>query len=253
MITQDTLKKHIHYDPVTGIITRLTSAGPSKSGSLLKSKDITIDGFRTTALKFIWLYMYGHIPNCNIIRLDGTKSNVLSNLILSEDINKIPFTQQNVKRFLNYDPVTGIFTWKLTTNSSIKPGSIAGTVQGTLPDAGYLTIALFGKTYRAHRLAWFITYGYMPKEIDHIDHNRLNNALNNLRDVSTEANSKNKKLYSNNKSGYHGITKRGNKWKVTIGGLTNRVYLGIFDTLQEAIAAKKAAETLNNYHNNHGM
>ena len=77
-----------------------------------------------------------------------------------------------VKRFLEYNPLTGEFKWRPSNN-------------------GYVSIRIQGKAYLAHRLAWLITYGKMPKkDIDHIDRNRQNNRIDNLREVTASENSR---------------------------------------------------------------
>ena len=90
---------------------------------------------------------------------------------------------QELADSLIYDPLTGEFTWKVSSPRR-KAGSKAGGVSG----AGYVYIGFQKKTYLAHRVAWFIMKGEVPDYIDHIDGDRTNNAWNNLRSVSKKEN-----------------------------------------------------------------
>ena len=90
-------------------------------------------------------------------------------------------TQKKVKQYLNYDPLTGEFTW-IVHRRCLKAGSVAGCLY-----RGYTSIRISGKQYYAHRLAWLYVYGYFPEhQIDHIDRNPSNNRINNLRHASSQ-------------------------------------------------------------------
>ena len=120
---------------------------------------------------------------------------------------------------------------------------------------GYLCGALFQRSYRAHRVAWAISTGAWPVgEIDHINHDRQDNRLENLREVCLQENSKNRGLYRNNKSGCLGVVwhKTKNLWVVQIGGGSRRISVGGFSNLEDAILARRMAERENGYHVNHG-
>jgi hypothetical protein len=158
-------------------------------------------------------------------------------------------TQEELQTKLDYDKVTGNFYWR---TGPLK-GKLAGCKCGTLPDQGYWEITISKKRYKAHRLAWLYVYGTFPeKVIDHIDHDRTNNRIDNLREANIHVNSKNKTLYHTNKSGYPGVDRHGDNWKARIGVNGTKVLLGVFSTFEEAVAAKKAGEKLLAYHNNHG-
>ena len=84
-----------------------------------------------------------------------------------------------MKDLLNYDPDTGDFTWKVSTSNRVRVGQVAGTLRHD----GYIRIKVNGKLYLAHRLAWFFVYGVWPVEfLDHIDQDKSNNRINNLRE-----------------------------------------------------------------------
>jgi hypothetical protein len=109
---------------------------------------------------------------------------------------------------------------------------IAGCVNGD----NYRHIVVKKKLYKAHRLIFMMHYGYMPEFIDHIDNNRLNNKIENLREATRQQNSWNRKINANNKSGIKGVSwcKLTKKWKVQ-GRIDKKVtYLGVYETLEEA-------------------
>jgi hypothetical protein len=110
--------------------------------------------------------------------------------------------QSQIKVRLAYDKHTGVFTWKIPPRSrpDICVGDIAGGIHSRL---GYRYIA----GYRASRLAWFFVYGKWPAEqIDHIDHNKANDSIANLRELTAAENAQNKnKPYKNNKLGVMGV------------------------------------------------
>ena len=159
--------------------------------------------------------------------------------------------QSELKRLLHYDPNTGIFTRLVEVGNSINIGDIAGTILGS----GYEGIRVLGKSYLAHRLAWLYTHGEWPKnQIDHVNHNKLDNRIINLREVTQQENTKNQALYKNNKSGVAGVhwCKISKKWVVQVGIRKKRIKLGYFLDKFEAICARKSAEKKYGYHENHG-
>lgn len=155
-------------------------------------------------------------------------------------------TQEEVKRYLDYNPDTGIFRWKDGASRKMRGGAIAGDIGSKR----YISIGINNRSYQAHRLAWLYVYGEMPKsQIDHINRIRNDNRIANLREVDFFINNRNKGLQRNNKSGYSGIKwcSRINRWEVQIGGKKTRKYLGCFKTLNEAIKKRTEYESLLGY------
>lgn len=126
---------------------------------------------------------------------------------------------------LSYDPTSGSFTWKHS-----------GARAGSFNDQGYWRIKIKGKAYRAHRLAFFYMIGDWPAhEIDHIDGNRSNNAWSNLREATRAENEWNKAARGKcNAKGVRCIRGRYDA-RIRVKGL--RVFLGTFDTIEDAAAA----------------
>lgn len=110
---------------------------------------------------------------------------------------------------------------------------------------GYLKGEIFRRPYRAHRIAWAIYYGHPPSGIiDHINGQRGDNRIANLRLVSPMGNAQNARLAVNNSSGFTGVSfvPSINKWGAYITFAGKRTTLGYFSELDDAVAARKAAE-----------
>jgi hypothetical protein len=131
----------------------------------------------------------------------------------------------------------------------------AGQVAGSPYAKGYLGICIFKSRFYAHRIAWAIVCGSAPKQqIDHINGDKRDNRIANLRDVSCSENGKNQSLQRRSKARSHGVRwhKRDLAWTAHIktGGIQK--HLGTFASEQAAIDARKAAECELGFHPNHG-
>ena len=139
---------------------------------------------------------------------------------------------------LEYCPDTGSFFWKKTRNQMAVEGSEAGCVD----NKGYRVITYDGKRYKAHRLAWFFVHNQWPKnQIDHIDENKSNNRISNLRDVSQSVNQHNISIArKDNTSGHRAIHwhKQHQKWNVRVQLEGKRHEVGLFEDLEDAIQAR---------------
>jgi HNH endonuclease len=94
-----------------------------------------------------------------------------------------------LRSMLHYNPETGVFTW-LTSDGGVNVGSVAGNINSN----GYWVVGINGTKYRQHRLAWFYHYGCWPVgTVDHLDCNRSNNRIANLRDVTQAVNMQNRR------------------------------------------------------------
>lgn len=152
--------------------------------------------------------------------------------------------QNYLKDILSYDPETGVFTWIVSPTNSIQVNSQAGT----LHDSGYIKISIGNKCYRAHRLAWLYVHGEWPaKFIDHINGNRSDNRLCNLRQATPGENKHNQTAPINNTSGFKGVTwhKQQKKWNVKMKINKKRINIGSFDDLEFAgLVASEARSKL---------
>jgi len=139
-----------------------------------------------------------------------------------------------VLELLDYDPATGLFTWKI--RRGCRP---AGAEAGTLSH-GYIVIRIDGKSHQAHRLAFLVVNGYMPKEIDHINGDPSDNRIINLRQATRQENVRNTGMRVNNTSGYKGVywDKSNGKWQAQAQDANGkRKTLGRFPTPEAASAA----------------
>ena len=146
-------------------------------------------------------------------------------------------TQQDISAdelrvMLDYNASTGIFTWIARPSKAVKLGHIAGSSN----NAGYITIGIQGKVYKAHRLAWLYITGKWPSGLmDHINGNKSDNRFENLRDIGPRGNSENvRQPNKRNKSGFMGVIWFQNKWRasITINRKTQRI--GDYNTPEEA-------------------
>lgn len=147
--------------------------------------------------------------------------------------------QQLLKHFLNYDPETGLFTWRVRTSNRIRVGDVAGTMDTN----GYLRIGVCGKVRSAHRLVWLYVYGYFPEQdIDHADGDRTNNRLSNLRECSRSQNLINKPIQDNNVTGVKGVcwSKDKKRWEAYAKKKGVKIRLGMYKNFDDAVAARKA-------------
>jgi hypothetical protein len=170
-------------------------------------------------------------------------------------------TPEQLSELLDYDPATGILTWRERARTLFPSdrehlrwnGRYAGMRAFTVNSRGYRDGMIFRKMHRAHQVAWAIYYGAWPDgQIDHINGDRDDNRIGNLRVVTRSANCRNTKRRSNNSSGIMGVSPLKGRWRAYIRDDGKNVHLGIFNTLEEAATARKDAEQRLGYHSNHG-
>tara|TARA_R110000868_G_C10651198_1_gene744967 strand:- start:141 stop:674 length:534 start_codon:yes stop_codon:yes gene_type:complete len=163
-------------------------------------------------------------------------------------------TQELIKSILSYDESTGEFRWlsrdndpNLTDKQKLaaknRQGKKAGGVRvDKQKKKHYEIIKIYGRNYRVHKIAYLYCHGYMPAIIDHINHNTIDNRIENLREISKKDNSRNLPLYSNNKTGYHGVYPCATGYRAVIGVDGKVVHIGTFPDLGAAVSARKQKE-----------
>lgn len=127
---------------------------------------------------------------------------------------------------------------------------------GWVHKTGYVCVVVDGVSYYEHRLVWKLSTGYDPAdELDHIDRDKCNNSMSNLREVDPSENTKNKPKYKNNNTGVTGVGfhKRVGKWQARISTHGNLIHLGYFSDFDDAVKARKDAEIKYKFHKTHGL
>lgn len=151
-------------------------------------------------------------------------------------------TAEMAREALWYDCITGQFYWRIR-RQWVAPGTRAGTLQNS-----YWMIHIHGVDYPAHRLAWLYVHGRWPiGEIDHINLDKLDNRLSNLREASRSQNGANVGIPAHNTSGFKGVSfnSKSGRWTAQISARGKRYYLGSHSTAEAAARAyDHAAEHL---------
>jgi hypothetical protein len=177
-------------------------------------------------------------------------------------MKRTDLTPQELQRRLDYNPETGNFIWLPVKRENFTSDRIhkswnsryAGKRAGT-PFQGYVMISINKRHFLAHRLAWFHFYGFWPQaDIDHINGDRSDNRISNLRDVTRLENRRNSSMHGRNKSGTSGVDwfKPASLWRARIYDAGKEVNIGYFKSKEEAVAARLAAQPQYKYHENHG-
>lgn len=152
-------------------------------------------------------------------------------------------TAARLRDVLDYEPLTGVFRWKVRVSTHVYPGDVAGTDKG----GGYIVIALDGIRHYAHRLAWLYTHGVWPESgLDHKDTDPSNNAIGNLRPATETQNHANTPRRADNVSGFKGASwhRTSKRWRAQIQLGNRKIHLGVFKAPEEAHAAYVAAANI---------
>jgi hypothetical protein len=150
---------------------------------------------------------------------------------------KEPVSVERLAEVFRYDPGTGELRWNMHRSQRFKPGDLAGARTA----AGYREVMIDRSHCKVHRVAWALTYGEWPQwPVDHIDGNRSNNAICNLREITESGNSHNVHVpRAHNKTGYLGVWQVAKNQRFVAEIRSNGVkhHIGYFDTAEEAHAA----------------
>lgn len=169
--------------------------------------------------------------------------------------------QSKLRDLFTYNEETGDLIWRQRQECDFADSDTcnrwnrryANTRAGSKTPTGYTQIYINYRPYFAHKIIWMMTYGEWVT-VDHIDHDRSNNRLSNLRAVTHAENCRNFSRKSNNTSGVNGVVwdKKNNKWRaqICVGG--KAISLGRFPDKEKAIAARREADRKYNFHPNHG-
>ena len=159
-------------------------------------------------------------------------------------------TQARLKELFFYDPGLGLLKRIVSTSRKTKAGDVAGHTN----QKGYLKVIVDKVQYQGHRLICMYVHCVWPDQIDHINGNKSDNRIVNLRSVTNQENHKNQKRCKLNTSGVTGVYwhRANNKWNanIVINGVRN--HIGYFKYKWDAICARKSAERRHGFHINHG-
>lgn len=176
--------------------------------------------------------------------------------------------QSYLLSILEYDEHTGVLTWlprplsEFYVSNTLRRAAIcetwnkrfAGKQAFTAISCGYHVGAVRREIFLAHRVIWKMVYGSDPIGVDHIDGNRQNNRLVNLREADQAINSKNSSMSKANTSGRIGVAyhKQAKRWRAYITVDRKQLALGLFTSIEDAIEARRDAEHFYGFHENHG-
>jgi len=264
-LTREELAEFAEYDKEAGTLIRTKcTAARHKLGMPIGA--VNSNGHRQLRMKdkgsyyvshLVWLWFHGEYPQGILFRKDMNPSNdSIENLEVrvkghgKKRLQGQAFVDEAKRSF---DYVDGRLVRKAGRGANVE----IGKVDDTLNTGGYRVVSMWSVVYSSHRVIWAIAYGEDPgdKFIDHIDGNRTNNQLSNLRLVTVSDNNRNVKRRSDNKTGVTGVSliKKTGKYSVEIQDVNKKkVFIGYYDDLEEAKRARQLAEKKHNYHENHG-
>jgi hypothetical protein len=248
-LTQEYVRELLDYNPETGELTRRVDRGKKHkagdpAGYVTKRGQLrlAIDGKYYIAKRIIWLYEYGILPTTRVKSKDGDGLNLrVSNLELTNAKTTLcnkprpQLSKEEVRALFYY--TDGKLFWGANKGSRIKIGDEAGGIDRS----GYAKVNVNRVCYRVHRLIWNYFYGAIPDglSVDHIDTDKLNNRIENLRLVTQRQQQQNTGARQDNTSGFRGVfwNKREEKWRAQIKNNGKSVHLGCFDSKEDATAA----------------
>jgi hypothetical protein len=149
-----------------------------------------------------------------------------------------------------FDYQDGFLVWKKSAGT-IKTGKKVESVS----NRGYVVVQVGGKRYLAHRIIWLLLNGQMPVMIDHIDGNKQNNLIENLREVDNTLNHWNERKRTTNKSGHKGVWwhKQSKRWEAACRVSGKQITIGRFERIEDAVeAVRKFREQQHGKYANNG-
>lgn len=239
-LTAADLRDVISYDPETGVL-RWLSDGSEVAPTAGAYPRFRVNGRWIRPHVAAWVLSGRHLPAMTrVMHINGDPGdNRLSNLRLGRESE---ITVELLRMLFSYDPVSGELRHKAARN-----GSPIGVIATSPQNHGYLTVCVNGISRFAHRIVWAIVHGELLErfeQIDHINGNRRDNRIDNLRCVTPSGNSQN--VHVRNGVPIQGChyNKSRQRWQSAISTNGKRVSLGRFDSEEEARAAYLRAKAV---------
>lgn len=239
LVSAERARSLLTYNPETGEFSWIKTgaiAGTRNNHGYIR---IQVQGRRITAHRLAWFFMTGAWPDGEIAHINGIRDdNRWANLRGSRAEDAPLLSIEEARRLFSYDPETGKIHRRLAM-SKYPAGSECGNHQDD-----YLYVAYKGRLMLGHRLAWALHYGEWPASpLDHINMDRMDNRIENLRLASVAENNRNRATDPRNSFGLKGVIfdKRARKYsaKITADKVTHS--LGRFDSPDEAAHAYNCA------------
>lgn len=173
-------------------------------------------------------------------------------------------SKQYLDTLISYCPDTGVFKWKkklgggrsVNMFNALYAGKVAGSIlKAPRSKTSYVAIKIDGHSYKAHRLAFVLMGEPIPLQVDHIDHDGMNNRWENLRPSHSKDNSKNLPMQKSNKTGVIGVNwhKAARKWQArAVDENGKRIDLGRYESFDAAVKARKEHEKKFKYYHYRG-
>lgn len=164
-------------------------------------------------------------------------------------MTKSMITQAELRDRYDYRSDGNLIRRYTTSGNGNFAGSVIGCRAKSLKKRShrYVTVKIDGKSYRLHRLIYMYHYGEVPKQLDHINGDVLDNRIENLRPCEASENASNRSKFKNNSSGFKGVSwhSHSGRWFAYVDANKIRTNIGYFDTIEEAaLAATKARNNL---------
>jgi hypothetical protein len=237
-LDSNTVTALFSHDEERGVVVRAVTRHAAKAGDAIGKKQVEVDGKSYSTRVIAWILLHGEEPSRTVLHLDGDASNFhRNNLMLAHRADGeagLLALMPDVMRLLSYCPISGEFRWAAHYGGH-SPGDVAGWSHSN----GYLVVSIFGVKAYAHRLSFAFQTGSFPAGVvDHINGDRKDNRISNLRDVSHRVNAENRISPINQHSasgllGVHWSSQKG-RWSAQIKSFGRKKHLGFFDDKQEA-------------------
>jgi len=247
-ITVEEVQRLFDYRPDGNLIWRYPLAQATKKGDVAGCVDskrglrcVHIRGKKYSVAKLVWMWHKERLPENNLLHKNSILSdNRIENLYEWGTSKPREITYDLIRELFDYHK-DGHLVWKVPISRSTKKGDRV-TYQNTM---GYVVVFIENKPYYAHRIIWLWHHGYVPENnLDHINRNKSDNRIENLREVSQQCNMRNSKTNTRNKTGVKGISYDDSreKYVAQIRAFGKNCNLGRHSDFNEAVLTRFAAE-----------